>query len=79
MSEQFKLTEEMIAEIEEKVNKGLDDVNNGMKDRLISAGCYNEDSFFAACWITIDISDGKVQVIDPIETYDEDEEEEDIF
>jgi hypothetical protein len=42
----FKLTEEVIKEIEEKVNKNLIDVNNGI---------YNEDSFFAACWIIINI------------------------
>jgi len=51
----FKLTEEVIKEIEEKVNKNLIDVNNGI---------YNEDSFFAACWIIINIEDGEVQVID---------------
>lgn len=62
----FKLTEEVIKEIEEKVNKNLIDVNNGI---------YNEDSFFAACWIIINIEDGEVQVIDPIDSYDDDEDE----
>jgi hypothetical protein len=71
----FKLTEEMIKEIEEKVNNGLDEVNDGMKERLMADNCYNKYSFFAACWITIDIEDAKVKVIDPIESYDEDEED----
>lgn len=77
MSELFKLTAEMIEQIEEKVNKGLADVNNGMKERIISAGCYNDYYFFAACWITIGINDSRVQVIDPIKSYDEDEDDED--
>lgn len=76
MPEPFKLTDEMIKSIEEKVNNGLVDVNSGMKDRLIAAGCYNECSFFAACWVTIDIENSNVMVIDPIrDLYDEDEDD----
>lgn len=76
MSTQFKLTPEMIAEIEEKVNKGLEDVNNGMKERLVNAGCYTEWSFVSVCEIGITIEDLKVSVIEPIQTYDDEEEEE---
>jgi hypothetical protein len=79
----FKLTEEMIKEIEEKVNTGLNDVNNGMKERLIAAGCYNEYSFFEVCSVIINIEDSKVAVIDPIKSCacddEEEEEEEDCF
>lgn len=71
----FKLTEEMIKEIEEKVNKNLIDVNNGMNERILDTGYYNEDSFFAACWVIINIEDRNVQVIDPIDSYDDDEDE----
>lgn len=74
---EFKLTDEMIREIEEKVNKGLEDVNDGMKERLIAANCYNPESFFSACWIIIDINDSKVTVIDPLPNYvnEEDDDE----
>lgn len=68
MDEPFKLTEEISKQIEEKVNKGLADVNNGMKERLISSGCYNRVSFFTACWVAINIEDSKVTVIDPVST-----------
>jgi hypothetical protein len=71
----FKLTEEMIKEIEEKVNARLEEVK-GMKERLINAGCYNDWSFFAACWITIDIENSKIKVIDPIKSDDDDDDEE---
>lgn len=79
MSEQFKLTEEMISEIEEKVNSGLSEVRNGMKERLVKAGCYTEWSFVTVCEIGIEIETERVIVTDPIPTYDDDEEEEDFF
>ena len=67
----FKLTDEMIEKIEETVNKGLEDVHSGMKERLIKANCYNEYSFFPVCWVTMDIEDGKVKIIDPIKSCSE--------
>ncbi|MDD4588940.1 MAG: hypothetical protein PHG06_00725 [Parabacteroides sp.] len=79
MSETFKLTAEMIQQIEEKVNNGLVDINDGMKERLIAANCYNPLSRISVCWITIDIEDSKVRVIDPIQSYDDDEEDEEDF
>lgn len=77
MSEQFKLTEEMIAKIEEKINKGLTDVRSGMKERLVEAGCYSEWAFCSVCEIGIEIETERVIVTDPLPTYDDDEEEED--
>lgn len=76
-TEPFKLTDEMIKQIEDKVNKGLIDVNNGMKERLIAAGCYDECSFLPVCWVTIDIGDSKARVIDPIRSCDSEEDEDD--
>jgi NTP pyrophosphatase (non-canonical NTP hydrolase) len=72
----FKLTEEMIQEIEEKVNNGLKDVNDGMKERLIAVGFYTQWACVDVCNIVINIEDSKVVVIDPIKTYDDEEEDE---
>ena len=74
-TEPFKLTEEIIKQIEEKVNKGLADVDNGMKERLIASGCYNRESFFTACWVAINIEDSTVTVIEPIHSYDDVEDD----
>jgi len=66
----FKLSEEMIHEIEEKVNNGLAEVNNGMKERL----SHLSDPFFVAGWITINVRSERVNIIDPIQ-YDEEDED----
>jgi hypothetical protein len=69
----FKLTPEMIVEIEEKVNNCLDDVHNGMKERL-SHLC---DPSITACWVIVNVFSENVNVIDPIQSYEDEEECED--
>lgn len=75
----FKLTPEMIKEIEEKVNRIIADVNNGMKERLVAAGCYSEWACVVACEITVNIEDQKVNVIDSIKTDDYEDDDNDTW
>jgi hypothetical protein len=75
----FKLSEEMINEIEEKVNTMLKDVRGGMKERLVKAGCYNEFASVTVCEISIEIETEKVIVHDPIQYSEDNEEEGDYF
>lgn len=77
--EPFKLSPAMIAEIEDKVNNCLDDVKNGMKERLVAAGCYTEWAYVAACELTVGIENHKVNVIDPMTSDDSEDEEETWF
>lgn len=77
--EQFRLTHEMIQEIEDHVNNMIQEVNNGMKERLVKAGCYTEWACVEACCITINIEDLKVNVSNPVRSYEDEEEEEDDF
>lgn len=72
--EQFKLTEEMIKQIEEKVNEVMTDIRSGMKERLIQCGGYAEYTFVTACEIAIRIENEKVIVTDPIQSCDDEEE-----
>jgi hypothetical protein len=71
----FKLTEEMIKEIEEKVN-GLVNEVPAMKERLVKAGCYTPFSSVSVCEVSICIETGKVIVHDPISYSDDDEDNE---
>jgi hypothetical protein len=66
----FKLTDKMIKEIESKVNKGFDD---GIIERCSDLP---DGSFVTMCEIIIDVCSGNVAVIDPVKTYDDDEDEE---
>ena len=67
----FKITDEIIKSIEEKVNKCL---NDGTIERCshLPAG-----SFVSIGELIVDISTGKASVIDPVKTYNEDDCDED--
>jgi hypothetical protein len=69
----FKLTEELIKEIEDKVNNTLSYIDNGVKESL----SHLENPSFTVCWLIVDVNSGNVNVIDPIFTEDEEEDEED--
>lgn len=73
-NEPFKLTEEMITEIEAKVNTVMEAVHSGMKDRLIESGCYTEFASVAACEIHIKLENEEVIVTPPIGLSDDDKE-----
>lgn len=75
MPEQFKLTDEMIQQIEDKVNNILDTDLGGMKEELIKAGCYTPCTSVTVCEIEITLENKNVIVTDPTPIYDEDEEE----
>lgn len=62
---QFKLTDEMIKDIEDKVNKALDE---GTIEQLCD---FPEGSFMTICWIIMDLTTGEAKVIEPIELYSE--------
>ena len=57
----------MIKEIEAKVNEALD--KEIAKKLDLPAG-----SFATICWIILDLTSSEIQVIEPIETYPEDDD-----
>jgi hypothetical protein len=63
----FKLSEEMIKEIEDKVNKALDEEVGKKSDLPVG-------SFTTICWIILDLTSDEIQVIEPVEIYPEDDE-----
>lgn len=64
---EFKLSEEMIKDIEDKVNKVLDEEVGKKVD--LPAG-----AFTTICWVILDLTSSEIQIIEPIETYLEDDE-----